>query len=211
MIATAMKKTAILLDLGLVLYKLKRALGRWPLAEEVHRFAVNCLDPSEEELFRIYCYHCAPYGEVQVHPFTRQKVDFAATDTFMAMRNLLGELTLKDDVAFRAGELSFDGWVIRKRSASELIRTGRALTAADFAPDLKQKRVDMKIGLDVAWLASGRIADRIVLVTSDSDFVPAMKFARREGVQVVLVHMGHRMVKPDLLIHADRVRSVAYP
>lgn len=206
-----MKKTAILLDLGLVLYKLKRALGRWPLADEVHRFAVNCLDPREEELFRIYCYHCAPYGEVQVHPFTRQKVDFAATDTFMAMRNLIGELTLKDDVAFRAGELSFDGWVIRKRSASELIRTGRALTAADFAPDLKQKRVDMKIGLDVAWLASGRIAERIVLVTSDSDFVPAMKFARREGVQVVLVHMGHRMVKPDLLIHADRVRSVGYP
>lgn len=200
-----MKKTAILLDLGLVLFKLKRALGRWPLADEVHRFAVNCLDTREEELFRIYCYHCAPYSEVQVHPFTRQKVDFAA------MRNLILELTLKDDVAFRAGELSFDGWVIRKRAASELIRTGRALAAADFAPDLKQKRVDMKIGLDVAWLASGRIAERIVLVTSDSDFVPAMKFARREGVQVVLVHMGHRLVKTDLLIHADRVRAVAYP
>lgn len=38
-----------------------------------------------------------------------------------------------------------------------------------------------------------------------------MKFARREGVQVVLVTMGHRMVKHDLLVHADEVRSVAYP
>lgn len=69
----------------------------------------------------------------------------------------------------------------------------------------------MKIGLDVAWLASKSIVDRIILVTADSDFVPAMKFARREGVQVVLVTMGHRMVKHDLLVHADEVRSVAYP
>lgn len=51
------------------------------------------------------------------------------------------------------------------------------------------KRVDMKIGLDVAWLASKGIVDRIILVTADTDFVPAMKFARREGVQVLLVPM----------------------
>lgn len=81
----------------------------------------------------------------------------------------------------------------------------------DFIPDLKQKRVDMKIGLDVAWLASKGIVERIVLVTSDSDFVPAMKFARREGVQVVLITMGHKQVKQDLLVHADELRAVKYP
>jgi uncharacterized LabA/DUF88 family protein len=101
--------------------------------------------------------------------------------------------------------------MIKKRSAEEIARTSRTLQADDFAPDLKQKRVDMKIGLDVAWLASKAIVDRIILVTADSDFVPAMKFARREGVQVILVTMGHRMVKHDLLVHADEVRSVAYP
>ena len=127
------------------------------------------------------------------------------------MSNLVRELSLKDNVAFRAGELSFDGWMIKKTAAEELARTSRALKADDFAPDLKQKRVDMKIGLDVAWLASRGIVDRIILVTANSDFVPAMKFARREGVQVVLVPMAHKMVKHDLLIHADEVRSVAYP
>jgi uncharacterized LabA/DUF88 family protein len=127
------------------------------------------------------------------------------------MSTLMRELSLKNNVAFRAGELSFDGWIIKKRSAEEIAKTGRPLQADDFAPDLKQKRVDMKIGLDVAWLASKAIVDRIILVTADSDFVPAMKFARREGVQVILVTMGHRMVKHDLLIHADEVRSVAYP
>lgn len=206
-----MKKTAVLLDLGFVLHKLRRTLRRAPTADEVHRFALDCIDATQEELFRVYCYHCAPYAEVEMHPVSRQKVDFARSQTFAVMSRLLRELSLKDDVAFRAGEISFDGWLVRKRSAEEIIRTGRSLVADDFAPDLKQKRVDMKIGLDVAWLASKGIADRIVLVTSDSDFVPAMKFARREGVQVVLVTLGHMMVKPDFLIHADRVRSVPFP
>ena len=81
----------------------------------------------------------------------------------------------------------------------------------DFQPDLKQKHVDMKIGLDIAWLASKRIVERIVLVTADSDFVPAMKFARRKGVEVVLVTMGHTLVKRELKVHADELRSVVYP
>lgn len=127
------------------------------------------------------------------------------------MTMLIRALSLKDDVAFRAGELSFDGWAVRQRATEEILRTGRALAADDVAPDLKQKRVDMKIGLDVAWLASKRIVDRIVLVTADSDFVPAMKFARREGVQVVLVTLEHEMIKADLLIHADEVRAVVFP
>ena len=207
-----MKKTAVLLDLGFVLQKLYRLLGnRQATAAEVREFAERCVNPVDEELFRIYCYHCTPYGEVQTHPLTKQRIDFAATPIYAGMSALIRELALKDNVAFRAGELSFDGWIIKKRSAEEITKTGRPLQVADFAPDLKQKRVDMKIGLDVAWLASKGIVDRIVLVTADSDFVPAMKFGRREGVQVILVTMAHRQVKHDLLIHADEVRSVAYP
>jgi uncharacterized LabA/DUF88 family protein len=207
-----MKKSAVLLDLGFVLHKLFTLVGkRTPTADEIHAFAVKCLNPAEEELFRIYCYHCTPYGDTEIHPLTRAPVDFSASSTFATMTTLIRDLSLKNNVAFRAGELSFDGWIIKKRSAEEIVKTGRALVAADFAPDLKQKRVDMKIGLDVAWLASKGITERIILVTSDSDFVPAMKFARREGVQVVLVTMGHKLVKRDLLIHADEVRSVAFP
>jgi uncharacterized LabA/DUF88 family protein len=207
-----MKKTAVLLDLGFVLHKLYVSLGkRQATATEVREFAERCINAAEEELFRIYCYHCTPYGEVQTHPLTKQRIDFAATPIFAGMNTLIRDLSLKDNVAFRAGELSFDGWIIKKRAAEDITKTGRALQGDDFAPDLKQKRVDMKIGLDVAWLASKGIVDRIILVTADSDFVPAMKFARREGVQVILVTMGHRQVKHDLLIHADEVRSVAYP
>jgi len=207
-----MKKTAVLLDLGFVLPKLYRLLGkRTATANEVHDFAEKCVLPTDEELFRIYCYHCRPYGGVETHPLTNELVDFSKTSTYKGMSKMLRELELKDNVAFRAGELSFDGWMIQKRAAEKIARTGRKLAKNDFIPDLKQKRVDIKIGLDVAWLSSKRIVERLVLVTADSDFVPAMKFARREGIQVVLVNMGHRLTKHDLLVHADEVRSVPYP
>ena len=207
-----MKKTAVLIDLGFALHKLHPLVGkRMPTAAEVRTFAVRCINPVDEELFRIYCYCCTPYRETETHPLTRARVDFSATPTFAANDTLIRELSVSDNVAFRAGELSFDGWMIKKRAAEEIAKTGRAITPDDFAPDLKQKRVDMKIGLDVAWLASKGIVERLILVAADSDFVPAMKFARREGVQVILVTLGHKLVKRDLLVHADEVRSVAFP
>jgi uncharacterized LabA/DUF88 family protein len=185
-----MKRAAVLLDLGFVLPKLNRLLGhRHASATEIRDFAIKCIAP-DEELFRIYCYHCMPFAETQTHPLTRKATDFGATATYTRMNALIRDLKIADNVAFRAGELSFDGWRIKKLAAEEIIKTGRALQPDDFVPDLKQKGVDMKIGLDVAWLASKGIADRIILVTADSDFIPAMKFARREGVQVVLVTMG---------------------
>jgi hypothetical protein len=64
------------------------------------------------------------------------------------------DLAVLDSIALRAGQLSFDGWLIKPVSVDEMLKTGRALAATDFEPDLKQKHVDMKIGLDIAWLAS---------------------------------------------------------
>jgi uncharacterized LabA/DUF88 family protein len=127
------------------------------------------------------------------------------------MAKLIRELELKNGVAFRAGDLSLDGWRIKKSAVTDIAQTKRTLEEDDLVPDLKQKGVDMKIGLDVAWLASKSIVERIVLETSDSDFIPAMKFARREGVQIVLITMGHRLIKRELKVHADELRSVDYP
>ena len=206
-----MKKTAVLLDLGFVLHKLRTSLGnRHATASEVRDFALNCVR-SNEELFRIFCYHCHPYDGKEIHPFTGKIVDFGVSPSFLIMSRLLKNLALLDNIALRSGELSFDGWLIREPSVVQMLKTGRPLVGTDFLPDLKQKYVDMKIGLDIAWLASKRIVDRIILATADSDFVPAMKFARREGVQVVLVTMGHTLVKRELKVHADELRSVVYP
>jgi len=186
-------------------------LGRMPSANEVRDFALKCVRVADEELFRIYCYHCPPYADTQIHPLTGDAIDFSTTPVYRSMNKLLCDLELADNVALRLGHLSFDGWQIKRKAAVELVKTKRAVTAADFAPDLKQKTVDMKIGLDVAWLASNQIVDKLILVTADSDFVPAMKFARREGIQIVLVTLAHRLIKRELKVHADELCSVTYP
>ena len=206
-----MKKTAILLDMGFAFLKLKTALGnRQPTAIEIRQFALKCLK-TDEEIFRIYCYDCPPYGEKQTHPLNKKQVDFSATPTFKSRTKIMNDLKIMDNIAFRSGELSFDGWIISKKAAKDILKTNRAFVDDDFTPDIKQKGVDMKIGLDVAWLSSKSIVERIVLVTADSDFVPPMKFARREGVQVILVTMGHLLVKNELKEHADELRTVTFP
>ncbi len=206
-----MKKTAILLDMGFVFHKLKNLLGnRQPTAIEIRQFALKCLE-KDEEVFRIYCYDCPPYGQKQTHPLSKMTIDFSTTPTFTSRTKIIGDLKIMDNIAFRSGELSFDGWIISKKATKDILKTNRAFVDDDFTPDIKQKGVDIKIGLDVAWLSSKSIVERIILVTADSDFVPSMKFARREGVHVILVTMGHLLVKNELREHADELRTVAFP
>ena len=51
---------------------------------------------------------------------------------------------------------------------------------------LRQKGVDMRIAIDIASLTLKKHVRTIVLVAGDSDFVPAAKMARREGVEFIL-------------------------
>lgn len=71
---------------------------------------------------------------------------------------------------------------------------------------LRQKAVDMRIGTDISSLTLKRQVDTIILVAGDSDFVPASKLARREGVRVILDPMW-RSVKPSLFEHIDGLYS----
>jgi uncharacterized LabA/DUF88 family protein len=111
--------------------------------------------------------------------------------------------------AVRTGELSFDGWVPLDDALKDVILTGRPFTAADFKPLLRQKGIDLKIGVDTTLLAKEQLVERLVLVACDSDLVPAMKLARRVGVQIVLVSLGAG-VKKLLREHADIYRQPRY-
>ncbi len=64
----------------------------------------------------------------------------------------------------------------------------------------------MKIGIDIATLAYKKLVDQIVLISGDSDFVPAAKLARREGIDFVLDSMGNH-IADDLLEHIDGLQS----
>lgn len=78
----------------------------------------------------------------------------------------------------------------------------KSLTDDDFEPELHQKGVDIKIGLDLAWISFNKIAEKVIFVTGDSDFVPAIKTARRNGIFVYLVSLNH-MIRPELAENCD--------
>lgn len=65
----------------------------------------------------------------------------------------------------------------------------------------------MRIGLDIASMAFKRQVDQIILVAGDSDFVPAAKLARREGIDFILDPMW-ASIRDDLHEHIDGLRSV---
>ena len=64
----------------------------------------------------------------------------------------------------------------------------------------------MRIGLDIASVTLKKQVDKIVLISGDSDFVPASKLARREGIDFVLDPMGQNIAE-DLFEHIDGLRS----
>lgn len=64
----------------------------------------------------------------------------------------------------------------------------------------------MKIGLDIASITLKKQVNQIILIAGYSDFVPAAKLARREGIDFLLDPMWNP-IKPHLFEHIDGLRS----
>jgi uncharacterized LabA/DUF88 family protein len=155
----------------------------------------------DEELFRSLYYDCAPYQGHQNLPVS------GLTQTFTDSGQWLQDLAKKELIAVRLGVLKFRGYKLKRTPATGVA----ALTDADFRPDFEQKGVDMRIGLDIAAYSALGCIDRIGLVTADTDCIPAMKLARKSGVQVVLIALPGGTIPTELTQHADYVRAVAWP
>lgn len=63
--------------------------------------------------------------------------------------------------------------------------------------------------MDIACMAIRKSVHSIVLVTGDSDMVPALKLARREGLRVYCVQMDTHYLTDELKIHSDRIITVS--
>jgi uncharacterized LabA/DUF88 family protein len=118
----------------------------------------------------------------------------------------LHELSHKNLFAVRRGILKFRGFRPRKTPVAPA-----QLTDADFEPIFEQKGVDMRIGLDIAAYSDNRVVERIVLVSGDTDCVPALKYGRRAGLQTVLIEPAGAKISPELIAHADFKRAVKLP
>lgn len=165
----------------------------------------------KHDLYRIFYYDCPPMSKKLRHPFTNQEIDFSKSDLNLWMTTFLDELKRYRKFALRLGKLSDSvaHYNLRPEVTKKLCREKikwEDLTENDFALQVDQKGVDMKIGLDIASLAYKKQVDQIVLISGDSDFVPAAKLARREGIDFVLDPLG-APIKPDLFEHIDGLRT----
>jgi uncharacterized LabA/DUF88 family protein len=196
---------AMLLDGGFLRRKLGSAKSP-ATARKIAAFSqgvqrLPCL--AGMRLHRIYYYDAKPLDSVVSVPLGGGQRDFSASGLASQNRSIQSELPREPFFALRFGELSHDGWHLKPRIQNRSGPTVQ-ISAADFQPTIRQKGVDMRIGLDIASLTLKRQANVIVLVTADSDFIPAMKFARREGAQLFLVTLGHG-VREGMREHADLV------
>ena len=193
------------MDGGYVIKRLGSLKRRFPSGAEIAGLAGDLVSSvSLGSLYRAFFYHADPYREAQRRPLTGERIAFGDSAVAKQTDKLLREVELAEDFAVRRGEVVYRGWRLHPTPLRRLqVEPGGTVTADDFVPDFVQKGVDMRIGLDIAALALKRLVDTVVLVTGDADMVPAMRFARREGLRVGLCPLGFEGIRPELRAHAD--------
>ncbi len=161
-------------------------------------------------LYRVFYYDARPFGNAQTRPVSGQRIDFSRTDEALFRKSLHELIRQKRKYALRLGKVVKEsGWCLSEQAGRDL-RDGR-LSVKDISDEhfrlgLRQKGVDMRMGIDMTSIALKKQANIIILVTGDSDFVPAAKLARREGIEIILDPMW-RSVKPELHEHIDGLFS----
>lgn len=192
--------TAVLIDGAFLRKKFHAAYKKNLEVENIKIFSEKLLEVfniKKSDLHRFYFYDCEPCAAKSSLPISNRAFLFEKTPQYAYGNKLLSELKKMDNFAVREGTLSFCGWKLKKSSYNKT-----PFTDDDFVPELHQKGVDIKIGLDLAWISYNHVADKIIFVTGDSDFVPAIKTARRNGVFVYLLTLNH-IVKTGLTENCD--------
>ena len=211
-------KTAIFIDGGFYRRRAQTIHGDISAEERAqelvsycHRHISSKKNNGEAELYRIFYYDCPPMEKKVFHPFLKKQIDFSKTDLYTWSNAFLNELKKKRKFALRLGKLadaqahySIRPQILKKLCSGQI--KFEDLTEKDFQICVDQKGVDMKIGIDIASLAYKKQVDQIILISGDSDFVPAAKLARREGIDFILDPLGAN-IKPDLFEHIDGLRS----
>ncbi|MCH4157678.1 MAG: NYN domain-containing protein [Acidaminococcaceae bacterium] len=206
-------EVAILVDGGFYRRRAQKCIGEKTAqerAEELIEYCMRHLNQGHQkyyDLYRIFYYDCPPMSKSVYHPLLKKSLDFSKTDLFKWTNDFFEELKKKRKVALRLGNLADKQayFGIRPYVLKDILNGKRgmeSLTEQDFKINVDQKGVDIKIGIDIASLAYKKQVRQIVLISGDSDFVPAAKLARREGIDFILDPLWNP-IKPDLYEHID--------
>lgn len=210
--------TAVLVDGGFFVKRFRRiephnAYDARRAADLVCRWAIAHLNQSggRRQLYRIFFYDCPPLTKKLFDFVAKRTIDFSKSNEAVFRNELHDELRRRRKVALRLGHLSDSASLTVAPELMQDILKGKvpvtSLTSNDLLPNVRQKGVDMRIGIDISSLALKRQVDQIVLVAGDADFVPAAKLARREGIDFILDPLW-AMVPSGLSEHIDGMRTV---
>lgn len=205
------KKVALLVDGEWLRRRLEDSLNsKLPngvTADVMYRNALLSVG-KDEEIFRIFYYDCPPFDGNETNPIDGNIVEFKKQSKYRARHRFLHEMKAKDYVAMRLGVCKQRGWTLTDSYIKKAIKgQHQPLQASDVLLSQEQKGVDMRIGIDVATLSLKRIVERIILISGDIDMVPALKLARREGIQVIMVEVGCKL-SGQLDEDSDLVREI---
>lgn len=206
--------TAILVDGGFyrkrayALFGDKNPVDR---ADELLEYCRRHIRKSRSSLYRIYYYDCPPSEKVLYHPLLKKQINLAKSEQYRWTQDFFSELLKKRKVALRRGEEleTQRGYSLKAEPMKKLLAkkiTIDDLTERDFSLDIKQKGVDMRLGLDISTLAERSLVNQIVMIAGDSDFVPAAKHARRSGIDFILDPMW-APITDSLSEHIDGIRE----
>ena len=224
---TRMAKAAILIDGGYFLTRLPvvrpdvDTANAKAVADSVGQLVHSHLRQLNEALqapnpasllYRSFYYDARPYDQKGHTAVDKHAIDYSKTKQAIFRNELFEALRRRPNLALRLGEVRRDSdraWILKPGPQRRLLRgemTFNDVSDGDFAASLRQKGVDMRIGLDIAAITLKRQAEVVVLVAGDADFVPAAKLARREGMQFILDPLWQH-VSRDLFEHIDGLRS----
>lgn len=193
-------KIAILIDGGFFTQRFKILNKKSPDRADVEALISSIMTSvqaktgtcSTDVLLRTFYYDCEPFAKT-IKNLKGNPIDYSKSHVYLSQTSYLNDLRMIDQFALRLGELTFAGWKLNSYKPKQ----------SKPIVDLRQKGVDMKIGLDMAWMAGKKTVDKIVLVTGDSDFISPIKLVRREGILIYLYSMGAKTIKNELKEHAD--------
>ena len=211
-------RTAILIDGGFYRKRAKYLWGELSAEDRAKELDAYCKahlhrkDGIDRQLYRIFYYDCAPVGRRSVyHPLLKRNIDLDKSDTYGWTMTFFEELKRRRKFALRLGELSDKVYYNLRPEVTKAILAGKrtldSLTEDDFIFVSQQKGVDMRIGIDIASITYKKQVDQIILIAGDSDFVPAAKIARRQGIDFILDPLWSH-VRPNLFEHIDGLYSV---
>ncbi|MGN0384561.1 MAG: NYN domain-containing protein [Lachnospiraceae bacterium] len=211
-------RTAILVDGGFYRKRAAHLWGKKTPEKRAMELIAYCSAHLKHEkqfddrgLYRIFYYDCPPLAKTVYHPLLKKGIDFRHSETYEWTTTFFETLKKQRKVALRLGELSdsFASFNISTPALKDICSGKKQisdLTEKDFSISFQQKGVDMRIGIDIASLVYKKQVDQIILIAGDSDFVPAAKMARREGIDFILDPMW-ATIKDDLFEHIDGLRS----